>query len=88
MSRTPGPWRHDGSYVRGGDWKFVAAIHTNDNSGPPQDPAVVKANGDLIAAAPQLLAAAKRALRALELEYGEGCSLDLEAAIAKAEGKL
>lgn len=80
---TPAPWklsaRGDGYHVTGetnGQWTKIATVHAMR----PDD-------GRLIAAAPDLLEAAKR-LRAVINDHVSLADVDaLEAAIAKAEGR-
>jgi len=92
VKHTPGPWYFNQKYCIG------PRVNTYDQSDgmfhPLADVYGVNrdANARLIAAAPDLLAAAKRALNFIENTEGEiGCSLEsgelLRAAIAKAEGR-
>lgn len=95
---TPGPWhprnhRNDaGGEVRDDEGLWVARVHQRDGGA---DGAACVANTNLIAAAPDLLAALKEML-----DKGEGCAAcgfgapgcgcryeRARAAIAKAEGK-
>lgn len=88
---TPGPWTFsNGAFprimVKGGD--SVAGVHRNGSHAGRFSEAEFIANGNLLAAAPDLLAAARRALAILKAT-GEsvrpGNALGaLEAAIAKA----
>ena len=87
MSHTPGPWRRSGANTVHGDDCIVAFVGTAEEavrrfSGPRQE-----ADANLIAAAPDLLAALRIA-RAHIVE-GEGTErgvlVRIRAAIAKAE---
>lgn len=85
---TPGPWIHNriANTIEGGD-TVVAKTFYKDW------PREEHANGDLIAAAPELLFAAQWALNTLRdaVACPDGCPDELEAAlvaaIAKAEGR-
>ena len=87
---TAGPWKFNDGYVRAEDGTPVADVRL-DNPKEEED-----ANAALIAAAPELLEAAKKALDCIKgfdtaFADGDGDKLEevrlLEAAIAKAEGK-
>jgi hypothetical protein len=87
---TPGPWT---SYEFGADW-YVG--HNHDDSGPMlrvgSNHAQREANANLIASAPDLYAAAERALNFIENTEGEhDVQLEsgdmLRAALAKARGE-
>ena len=86
MKHTPGPWERCGLYIRGpltdGGYLIAEVAGSGDEA---------RANGDLIAAAPKLLAAAK-ALAACDFgsagwcNEAESAALRLRAAIAEATG--
>ncbi len=90
---TPGPWEFDGEYVwadavRG----YVADPNTEDmTSGRGlaklEAPEMIKANGRLIAAAPELLEALQDALEYLQHHLPEEALASHRAAIAKATGE-
>ena len=91
MTHTPGPWAWDEgeeiTYDQG--MRSVADIreHTGFENIPMD---VVKANARLIAAAPDLLAAARKSLDWLASYPGFGSKAaydEMRAAVAKAEGK-
>lgn len=97
MKHTPGPWRiEQGIYIMPPENSTQFSIC---KMGGIQREESRKANARLIAAAPDLLAAAKRAQElissAIDLEYVSGKPGDpaaviwreLDAAIAKAEGR-
>lgn len=92
---TPGPWTFDDNMgcrdIRGADGKPIASTHGLANDDEDQ------ANARLIAAAPELLAALKTALKCIEYcrehhpdaQSGTGFPVEIElrAIIAKAEGR-
>lgn len=81
---TPGPWRSADFAVYADDERTSQLVcQLSSGWTLEQD----QANGRLIAAAPELLDVAKRALKCLE-EYQPNCieNYDLKAAIVKAEG--
>jgi hypothetical protein len=86
---TPGPWRwvQDDAEttidLRGPDDRDVLSIYESHGGG--QRP--TEADGHLIAAAPELLAACKNALRLLDTMANTQAAKVLVAAIAKAEGR-
>lgn len=95
---TPGPWDHEGGWITaapkygiGGDARVVAQIHSGPDCAPDTH---ADANAHLIAAAPDLLAAAK-AVAALWAEHGLGDDdaqsepvwNALQRAITRAEGR-
>jgi tetrahydromethanopterin S-methyltransferase subunit A len=91
---TPGPWKVvNGRTIRGADNTSVG-ICTLASHGPP-DPGQCRANAQLIASSPELLAACKAMRdRITELANRQDCcwndwpgSYAVDAAIAKAEGK-
>lgn len=100
MSHTPGPWKVKSDYnVFGVGGRLVANSGGHSGSVRPEEiHEENKANARLIAAAPELLEAAKRAQElissAIDLEYVSGKPGDpaaviwreLDAAITKAEG--
>lgn len=86
MPHTPGPWRADSSFAH--FWMVDSGVGTIAHG-------CHEADAKLIAAAPELLATAKRALDILEANYDEGDEEDaddmraireLRNAIIKAEG--
>lgn len=87
MKHTPGPWEI-GTRKDGSRWFSIG----NPATGPHYQADIFCSEADarLIAAAPDLLDAAKVTLRALEAEYGRrGAEVNfpsMYAAIAKAEG--
>jgi hypothetical protein len=90
---TPGPWEFDGDYVWAESIKgYVADPQTEDilsgeHVAHSKAAAQWRANAKLIAAAPDLLSVAIKALAAWE-GTGPGIVLDeLRAAIAKAQGR-
>lgn len=99
-AHTPGPWTVERpmdfelSIVEAGkqtyEWKFIASIPLRDFDMPEMDfhRAQAQANARLIAAAPDLLAACRALLGAVNVDTPiQQChALALEA-IAKAEGK-
>lgn len=92
---TPGPWRVTGPNVRAGDALLaIVTDHWADEKTPPKEKS---SNAQLIAAAPDMLAALREAVRVLEYaadaldapaasHFRETIS-DARAAIAKAEGR-
>jgi hypothetical protein len=93
---TPGPWRYqDDGYVFGGDGGIVCDLIGNEVGDNGEDR--MDATGELIAAAPDLLEAAKRTQAYLwqagiKAEVGsynplEDLAASLDVLIAKAEGK-
>lgn len=80
---TPGPWKFDhdmdGDFLIWADSKPCIAITDHDHEDD-------KANGQLMAAAPELLDALGDAL--VVLYSGEGDIADIEAAIKKAEAAI
>jgi hypothetical protein len=86
VTHTPGPWQ-----IYGGAYKFIVARPMPNHKPfvcelPDSEPETEeeRANADLIAAAPDLLAALKTAVKIIEYE-GFGTD-ELRAVIAKAEG--
>ena len=96
MSHTPGPWQIDDDTLdvislTAGDAPAYIACQPAYPAGRQLGEAEVKANVQLIAAAPDLLAAARLANQEL-IDLGQGSSgspalVALWAAIAKAEGR-
>jgi hypothetical protein len=94
---TPGPWRvgKNGLTISGGDCWRVADVFRSVTDDPELGDSINEANARLIAAAPDLLAMVKRALRDVEARCrAQGINVDMNvdvvnyrAAIAKAEGK-
>jgi hypothetical protein len=97
MTYTPGPWRFSKSELSS-EWGLIVDSHeniianVNTETGPDIPPLVstkmpCKANGMLMAAAPDMLAALKRIRDYLyEREIFGYMRMEVEAAIAKAEG--
>lgn len=97
---TPGPWelgpvtRSGYRYLNSEAWDEFARVVTRMEYDPCESPSGL-ANAYLIAAAPELLEACKRAMRYAEnVGKAEGCTFDddgdlpfIKAAIAKAEGR-
>ena len=84
MSHTPGPWKVVGTEI----WAGSRRITTGRGAYDEKDRVVRDANARLIAAAPELLRAAKLALGFLEgshIDPESGTLLALRAAIAKVE---
>lgn len=88
MKHTPGPWRTNGPRVYRDDLDGATLICEAlpldyDASGAER-----RANARLIAAAPELLAAAHRCIAALEANGAPNCEAvkELRAAISKTEG--
>lgn len=88
---TPGPWRIENdapSYcINAGERRHVAMVSCYTDGTPGNSSSENLANARLIAAAPDLLAAAKLALDDCCDLIQTGAGNALEAAIAKAEGK-
>ena len=87
--RTPRPWSHRNGRIFQTDYDVltianVARAHDGDYS---------PSNGDLLAAAPELLDMLERAVRRLEIAHANGDSImrewivDARAVIAKAKGE-
>ena len=90
---TPGPWRNAGRSMEGGLGSSRVAARTliaHVYAEAFGDEAQERANADLIAAAPELLAALKDCLKFLEHDvrssYSEPEKTKARAAIAKATG--
>jgi hypothetical protein len=90
---TPGPWVADDGYsathlrIRSEDWGTIADVNDPYNAMPDGE---LEANARLIAAAPELLEAAKWMVGRLHrtgLDVAKGPRAALEVAIAKAEGR-
>ena len=92
---TPGPWclgafRHGGSFpgvdVGAADGSNIAIVHHEEIDRPAVE---TRANACLVAAAPELLGAAEKALSYMRLHRyaDEAWADDLAAAINKAKGK-
>jgi hypothetical protein len=77
---TPGEWTLQGSTVRSGEY----IIH--DPPGSPEHPQL-KADSQLIAAAPDLLSVAKQALDQYEFLFPQHYVRELKAALKKARGE-
>ncbi len=93
IQHTPGPWNVDletGEIVAGKDKDFavLGTIYGADDFPCSEDDisAECKANAHLIAAAPELLEAAKKALEDCVDLIATEAGIALEKAIAKAEG--
>lgn len=89
MAHTPGPWivePHDpsarGHWFHDSDGEFVGLVVKRDEGGPEME----MANANLVAAAPDLLAALKTAQLWLDVD-GRFDMQGINAAIAKAEGR-
>jgi hypothetical protein len=85
-THTPGPWHTQGCTIYAGKNRVAQTWDTCDDLPTP----TMEADADLIAAAPEMLAALQAALvavRYLDEHEGAGCLLDqVRAAIAKATG--
>ena len=90
-THTPGPWIKDRNLITDQDGQDIATVTYHQNG-------YVQANARLIAAAPDLLKAAKLALDALTTVYDKGRGIvkaelalhafgNLKTAIEKAEGR-
>lgn len=93
-THTPGPWAYDADSQEvfsddarhGAGW--IAFIKGNDGEGRPLTEPERLANARLIAAAPDLLAAAIDALETFERRFPDSPTAhDLRAAIARATGE-
>jgi hypothetical protein len=93
---TPGPWNvseeFDGTSIKAGMFHVTHTIQACGFHEPEEDKAVTQANARLIAAAPELLAAAQAMLACCyDLERNDETIAAVKAtmqAIAKATGKL
>ena len=92
MAHTPGPWGYDGTEVHAEHLVICNAYRSRtDDEGNWMPNEEVEANARLIAAAPELLEAARLANQEL-IDLGQGSSASpalraLWSAIAKAEGR-
>ncbi len=66
MSHTPGPWEFDEGHIFSAEKQSIAQIYYDDI-----DEAEAEANGSLMAAAPDLLAACKDFIEWLEPDMGD-----------------
>lgn len=95
MKHTPGPWRANASWIEGPAMALRIASVDWPSATPgsaPRNVAEARANARLIAAAPDLLEAAKAILARFPSDHGPSSPLydeakALSAAIAKAEGR-
>jgi len=90
---TPGPWTAYGRQVSGSHGEYPLGIMVADcNVTPERGEVECKSNARLIAAAPELLEAAKDMLEYFDMAYGEHgennspAVIALHEAISKAEG--
>lgn len=82
-THTPGPWVYQDGYIVAGSWPYgdnVCGIDHDLRRGTPD------ANGSLIAAAPDLLAALLSVLDEYRDGYGLRCVDQVRAAVTKATG--
>lgn len=86
MSHTPGPWHKARGRAFGLYDIRVAIPGSQDITGHPIAKAVSEEDADLIAAAPELLEALKRARDGLSFD-GQRYLAAIDAAIAKADGR-
>lgn len=85
MKHTPGPWRFSDPWVwaEGVNGPIARTVCSESTS-----VSACESNGDLIAAAPDLLAALKHLLNASVGMHGSEAELRAVTAIAKAEGTV
>ena len=89
---TPEPWEVRGLYICASTDTYIAKMLRGDNLNPPDQETYGNAN--LIAAAPDMLAALKRCVSQMKKEHANspkdlgffGAYIEAERAIAKAEG--
>lgn len=86
-THTPGPWHRDpdwATHIKAGEREVATVAWTMDDESGVE----AVANGNLIAAAPDMLRVAQSALHRLAaMEMLPEFQIELEAAIAKAEGR-
>lgn len=89
MRHTPGPWEFRGNTVYTADDKAVARVQREQTHRQRVSLGTVLANGDLIAAAPEMLEALEDLMR--QVNSGDGghfiSYLEIERVIAKARGE-